>query len=239
MKLLSELFHYCAFEAKYQTVGLDVDYCFVEDDSNKTLYIYFAGSKDIKEKMGWVDWLRNFWFFPKFIRPYEEMKYPFKVHGGFLAAWDEVKHIVGDKILEKMPDNSFRWQEIIIVGYSHGGALSGLCFEFCQYWRSDLHEQNKITGFGFESPRFLHCYSVPKELKQRWKNYYVIRNNKDLVTHCPPWLLCFCYVGKVVKMKTNTSDYRKPKCIGAHYQDAVLSSLQQYEEKEGPEFYKK
>lgn len=237
MKKLSQLFANCAWNIKYQTAGNSVNYAFQEEGD--TLYIYFQGSEDIKAEGGWIDWLRNFWFFPKFIRPYEQMQYPFKVHGGFLAAWDEVKEIIQDKILELESDNIFRWKEIVIVGYSHGGALSGLCHEFCTFWRKDLHAKNLIHGFGFESPRFLHEYSVPQELASRWVNYYVIRNNKDIVTHVPPWLLCFKHVGKLVAMKTDTKNYRKPKCIGAHYPDAVYDSLLQYEKQYGDDFWQK
>jgi len=72
---LSKLFFDCAHTVKYSTVGNDVNYAFVEE--SKTLYIYFQGSSSV------TDWIRNFLFGK---RPYKDMKIPYKVHRGFLAA---------------------------------------------------------------------------------------------------------------------------------------------------------
>lgn len=44
---LSELFHNCAYDVEYKTVGEDVNYAFVEDGD--TLYIYFQGSSSITD----------------------------------------------------------------------------------------------------------------------------------------------------------------------------------------------
>ena len=41
---MSELFHNCAYDVEYETVGEDVNYAFVEEPMNHTLYIYFQGS---------------------------------------------------------------------------------------------------------------------------------------------------------------------------------------------------
>lgn len=240
MKKLSDLFAVCAWEIGqkegYDVIGNDVNYKFIDEDN--TLYIYFQGSKDLSKKGAFWDWFRNFWFFPKWRRPYKEMRIPFKVHGGFLAAWKEVEDLVKEKILAKIPGtNEFRYKDIVIVGYSHGGALSGLCYEMAQYWRNDI--KDNIIGFGFESPRFLHCWSVPNKIKDRWNKYYVIRNNNDIVTKCPPWLFKFCHVGKLIKLKTDTKSYAKPKCIGAHQPSMVYESLLEYENKYGKDFYLK
>lgn len=56
------------------------------------------------------------------------MDITFRVHRGFLAAWKTVEDVVISKITEKV-DGEYKWQHIIVVGYSHGGALAGLCHE--------------------------------------------------------------------------------------------------------------
>lgn len=44
---MSELFHKCAYDIIYQTVGDDVNYAFEEDSKAHTLTIYFQGSNSV------------------------------------------------------------------------------------------------------------------------------------------------------------------------------------------------
>lgn len=220
---LDELFDNCAYKVVYTQVGDSVNYAFVEEGD--TLYIYFQGSNSIS------DWVRNFWFFKK---PYKNMKISYYVHGGFLSAWKEVEDIISNKILEKVPlqdgHYDYKFKKIISVGYSHGGALSGLCHEFVWFNRPDI--RNNIFGVGFESPRFYHGLFVNKKLKERWENYIVIRNHFDIVTFLPPRLFLFTHVGTVHTLnQTSTVNYKRPKCIGAHYPDKVLESLREHYKK--------
>ena len=143
--VLSDLFRKCAYRFNYKQAGDSVNYAFVE--KGDTLFIYFEGSNSIS------DWFRNFWFFKK---PYKEMEITFRIHGGFLAAWKEVQDIVIAKITElKSPyikrtwyneeeftDNpDYKFNNIITVGYSHGGALSGLCHECVWFNRPDIRKK--------------------------------------------------------------------------------------------------
>ena len=214
---LAFLFRQCAYEVQYQTAGLDVDYAFVEDGAR--LYIYFKGSDSI-----W-DWISNFMFPAK---PYKGMDIPYRVHRGFLRCWKQVEDIVISKITELDPDSGeYRWKEIIIAGYSHGGALSGLCHECCWFHRPDL-SGGLIRGYGFESPRFYAGWRVKDSLKDRWAHYTVIRTNEDIVTHCPPHLLRFCHVGKLLKILGDVSlcpNKRLPKCVKSHYPEVVSDAL--------------
>lgn len=231
---LSDMFTYCN-EAKYETAGNDVNYAFVEDGDS--LYIYFQGSSSI-----W-DWVRNF-LFKK--RPYKDMKVPYKVHRGFLAAWKEVEDIIIAKVTETKKQRQYnsdgttysykevyKWNRITVVGYSHGGSLAGLCHECVWFWRPDLRASG-LNGYGFESPRFYGGWLVKKELKERWEHFHVIRTNNDLVTHCPPALLAFCHVGSLIKIKGDTSlvkGWYIPKCIKSHYPQVVHDALIKLEEK--------
>ncbi len=232
MKLkLSDLFYNCAYWVHYETVGDGVSYAFVESDD--TLYIYFQGSYET------IDWWRNFFFFPKKKNPYKDMDISYKVHGGFLAAWKEVEDIVINKITEKSSklifDNksstfkekiNYRWKEIIVVGYSHGAALAGLCHECIWFWRPDLRKEG-LEGYGFEAPRFYAGFKVKKELEERWEHFTVIRTNCDLVTHMPPWIFGFCHVGSMLKIKGDTSLVKNklPRCIKSHFPQVVLDAL--------------
>lgn len=172
------------------------------------------------------------------------MEIPYKVHRGFLAAWKEVEDIIIRKITEKEErlvfnrrtqkyDNRsvFKFDDITVVGYSHGGALSAFCTECVWYYRPDLREEH-LRGYGFEAPRIYASFCVKKELQERWKNFTVIRTNNDIVTHCPPWLFGFCHVGNMLKVKGDVSlvDKKIPKCVKSHYPQVVYDALVKYEE---------
>lgn len=180
------LFKTCAW-SKYQECGDHVNYLFKED--GRTLYIYFQGSN------GDVDWRRNFSFWKK---PYKDMKKPYRVHAGFMTAWKEVEDIVIQKITEKAEDGSFKWNRIYTIGYSHGGALAAFCHECVWFHRADIKDD--CWGIGYEAPRIYAGMLFRQELRERWKNFRVIRNRQDLVTHVPPRCFGFWHVGEVVKI---------------------------------------
>lgn len=222
MKKMSDLFYECAYGGNYKSVGKDVNYKFIENGSN--LEIYFEGSH---EK---IDWFRNFFFFPIKRKPYKDMETPYRVHRGFLQAWKEVEDIIINKICEDDDNGSYKWKHITVVGYSHGGALSAFCTESVWYWRPDLRESG-LVGYGFEAPRMFGQWRFPKELKERWNNFTVIRTNNDLVTHCPPVIFGFRHVGKLLKVKGDISlvSENVPNCIKAHFPQVVNDALYNYE----------
>lgn len=76
----------------------------------------------------------------------------FRVHRGFYDAYREVRNIILDKAYSK------EWDEINVIGYSHGGALTYLAIEDLNY-----HFPNtEIYGYAFESPR---CIKVRKKYR--------------------------------------------------------------------------
>lgn len=215
MYTASELFHLCAYDISYETVGDSVNYAFMT--KKNTLYIFFQGSSQIS------DWVRNFMFPAK---PYKDMEIPYRVHRGFLAAWKEVEDIIIAKITEKNAKDNYKWSKIVVVGYSHGGALAGFCHECVWFWRPDLRESGLI-GYGFEAPRFYAGWKVKKELKERWETFFVVRNNNDIVTHCPPAIFGFCHVGTILKIHGDTSlvEGKYCKCVKSHFPECVYDGL--------------
>ena len=203
MKKLSELFHLCAYDIQYQTIGDSVNYAFLEE--GKTLFVFFQGSNSI------TDWVENFLFAK---RLYKE----FKVHRGFYMAYSQAR----DMLLDKIYNNHY--EEVIVVGYSHGGALCQLYLEDLVYHFPEL----KVKGFAFESPRAVKC---SKKYKERWKDLLVIRTNQDLVTHCPPKIFGYTDLGTMLKIKgdTNLVENKLPKCIKSHFPQVVYDALVKYE----------
>ena len=211
---LSELFKICDDWHGYQTVGHDVNYKFLEEGDR--LLIFYQGSSSL-----W-DWIRNFMYHPQ---PYRDMSIPFKVHGGFLAAWKEVEDI----ILEKIKDP--KWKDITVVGYSHGGALCQFTVEAIWYHRPDLREGG-MRGYAFESPRIFAQWKMPKELEERWENLFVTFDGTDIVPHCPPLFLKYRDLGSKIKIKGDTSlvkEWYIPKCVKYHYPQVVYDALVKFE----------
>ena len=171
----------------------------------RLLYIFFEKSD------GAEDWLNNLDFFSQ---PYGEMAEPWYCHGGFLRVWKEIlpylKEILANGELSC----------VVTVGYSHGAALALLCHEYLWFHRPDL--RGRIFGYGFGCPRVVRGY-VPRE-SERWRNFYVIRNIDDAVTHLPPSIFGFRHVGQLVEI----GEAGKYTPIDAHRAENYLYELEKF-----------
>lgn len=206
------LFKICSINGIYERKGDNVDYAFIENKQCGILYIFFEPS-DSK-----ADWRNNFAFAR---RPYNDMEIEYKVHGGFLKCWKTIDDLVIEKITEKGANGQYKWNNVVVVGYSHGGALAALCHECVWFHRPDLRAGNALRGYGFEAPRVFGGLWIPAALRERWRTFKVYRNKNDLVTHMPPILFGFRHVGEIVKIGKDS------KCgpIGAHYRTWVRIGL--------------
>ncbi len=180
--LLSALFDAC-LRADYYTVENDASFA-LEPDGER-LYVFFEKSE------GAVDWQNNLDFgASEYGRGCPHDCEVWYAHGGFLRVWQSILPYIEGALL----DLDFR--EIITVGYSHGAALALLCHEHIWHERPDIRENN--FGYGFGCPRVIWG-SVPLE-RERWRNFYRIRNIDDIVTHLPPRILGFRHVGQLIKI---------------------------------------
>ena len=135
---------------------------------------------------GLTDWWNNFYFPAK---PYRRMKNLWFCHRGFLKVWKSIEPY----IVQEINDPSIK--EIDIIGYSHGGAVAQLCYEYVKFNRPDV----SVTGVGFGAPRVLWGFAC-KTVKARFEGFKVVRNGKDLITHLPPLLFGFRHICEVVKV---------------------------------------
>ena len=222
-KLAKRYFEKCAYNISYDSIGYDVNYKFVEEGSH--LYVYFQGSKDITADKGWIDWLRNFWFFPTRKKPYKGMTDKFYVHSGFLSAWKEVEDTVISEITRK-DDGRYVYDEVTVVGYSHGAALACLCHECCWFYRPDIRDH--LITYAFEAPRVYGGFRMKASVKERWKTCFVFRNGKDIVTRCPPRIFGFCHVGNLIQINGDLDTVKDNvwKCIKYHYPQCVADGLE-------------
>lgn len=214
---ISELF-WLTYVSEYTTID-NVDYAFIEQDD--TLLILFQGSNQV------VDWLDNFNFPAK---PYKHMDTVYYVHRGFLKCWKIVEDIIINKITEKDDKGNFKWNKIIVSGYSHGGALAMLCHECVWFWRPDIRDN--CWSYAFEGPRVYWGWKVRKDLRERWDHFILIRNHKDIVTKVPPLLFGYCHVGNLLHIGRYQC-YKKVdikpniECIKSHFPELVKESLEE------------
>ena len=143
---------------------LSVPYIHIEETSadyyteieNNCLYIYLESSNGI------VDWKNNL-DFP--VIPYKRMgKTIWLCHRGFLHVWKSIEPKISAIIMKK------EIRKIVIVGYSHGGALAFFCHEYAWFNRPDIRDS--IYSYGFGAPRVL--WGITKQCtRERWKNYSI------------------------------------------------------------------
>lgn len=209
---ISELF-WKTWSTPYTTIGDQVDYSFIEEEG--TLYIFFQGSSQK------IDWIHNF-NFPK--KPYKDMDIPYRVHGGFLKCWKQVEDIIINKITELNENDQYKFNRIIVSGYSHGGALAAFCHECVWFHRPDIREN--CWSYGFEAPRIYGGFRVKKELRERWAHFIMVRNHNDIVTHVPPKFIGFCDVGTILHIG-RFQHYEGLDCISSHLPENVYNSLKE------------
>lgn len=185
---------------------ISIEYTHTEEDGSyayeiidDVLYIYFQKSN------GENDWKNNLDF------PIKSYNGRF-VHRGFLRVWESLSHKI-DEILQKE-----KYSNLVITGYSHGGALAVLCYEHVFSFYPNL--KGKFLGYGFGSPR-VFWGRVNKCL---WNNFYVVRNINDIVTHLPPKILGYTHVGNLISIG-KANKYSK---IDAHREENISKELKIY-----------
>ena len=175
------------------------------------MYVYLEHSS------GAEDWQNNLDFVA---RPYKNMEGNWQAHGGFVNVWKSVEDYIAPEILNE------NYRKITIVGYSHGAALAVLCHEYAFYHRPDIREN--ISGFGFGCPRVIFGRKS-SEHERIWRNFTVIRNIDDMVTHLPPSILGFFHVGSMLEI----GERGKYSRVDAHRPENILRELKIYEAKGG------
>lgn len=164
----SELFDWI-LHADYITSGLDVDWTLTYDELTGDPNLLFQGSTS-KE-----DWLHNFQFLPKAIKPYKNMIKPWYAHKGFVNMYQSVR----DDILAAAAVCGSK--TIHVAGHSQGGAIAQLCAEDLAYFG---YKSDCVT---FGSPKVFYG----KEAKYHLRNFKIqatnYENGSDIVPTLPPF----------------------------------------------------
>lgn len=188
----------------YTRVANDGDVCVQRDGD--LLKIFFEWSNGVE------DWKNNLSFPAK---PYRGMKDRWFCHGGFLKVWKSIEPHLAKQIADPTV------KKIEIVGYSHGGALAQLCYEYVRFNRPFVY----VTGYGFGAPR-VFWGPASKAVKRRFNGFVVVRNGRDIVTHLPPAIFGFRHMGTVLKIGKSKGQ------IKDHYPERYTEALASLETKE-------
>lgn len=200
MASLYEKFEKCL---KVEYTHVENDGSFVIERVDDTLFLYFQPSN------GDTDWKNNFDFPAK---PYRDMKNLWFCHRGFLKVWKSIEPYIADQI------NDPSVHKIDIVGYSHGGAMAALCYEYVKFNRPDV----EVTGVGFGAPRVFWGFAK-KVVKERFKGFVVVRNGSDIVTHVPPAILGYRHLGDVLQVGEHVG------WVKDHYSNQYRAALKELE----------
>lgn len=192
MKSDKELAKLFLTQNSWLTVGTDTQYNIYEYPDEYV--IIFAESNSS------ADWKTNFRFKRK---PYKEMDIPFLVHKGFLSEWK----LINDFFIAEV--QSMLDKPITIVGWSYGGAMATLCKEDLWYNFPPIRNSLRLITFG--SPRVIGWRNYSK-IKERWANTTRYKNDYDLVTMVPFWLMLYRHVCKATRLHTHDSFIHMLRC---------------------------
>ena len=175
---LLQLFEYC-LKTEYVHVENAGSYATVRVED--TLYVFFEKSN------GAEDWANNLSYHAVSRGRFDEVWY---CHEGFLTVFNSVLPYVEPYVADETV------RSIVSVGYSHGAALALLFHEQVYQMRDDIRET--CFSFGFGCPRVV--FGTVKDEGARWRNFYMIRNEGDAVTHLPPRVLGYRHVGNLIRI---------------------------------------
>ena len=190
-------------DAKYTHTDHDASFAFKVED--QALHIYFEWSN------GATDWKNNFDFPAK---PYRDMKDQWHCHRGFLKVWKAIEPHLAAAIMDPNVGT------IIIAGYSHGGAIAQLCYEYARFHRPDCD----VKGYGYGAPRVVWG-RLNSRVKARFLGFVVIRNKRDIVTHLPPVFFGYRRSGDVLTIGEGSYN-----CIDAHRPESYIAELEKFEQ---------
>jgi predicted lipase len=159
----------------------DMDIELMTCKKSKTLYIVFRGSDSN------ANWFYNFLFFPKRIKPYENKSTKITVHYGFYLSYTT-------KAREFIHKIAVKEKNIVVLGYSLGGAMAMLCAVDLQY-----NFKCNVECYTFGSPRVGNKYFM-ESYNKRVPSTCNFKNGNDIVTHLPPLLFGFKTTGKLIQL---------------------------------------
>jgi len=171
------------------------------ESKDDALFLYFGGACDD------VTWLRCFDFRARW---YESKAAKYKVHGGFVDAFEKFVDKFDEYILAK-ENGKYRYKNIYIYGCSYGGALAMLLHEHAMAVRPDVRTKTYVL----EVPKIFS--KIDKIFRYRFYGLTIINMQHSLVS----WLHPFRKNPvRAIKLK---NDYRFG--LEAHYPENIVKVI--------------
>lgn len=158
-------------KSEYKKTGDEVDYCIQVNAEGKLIKLLF------EESQGKRDWQNNF-NFP--VKIYKNQKSILLAHRGFGNAYKSANDVIMNELegyIKQFPDFN-----VVIAGWSHGGALAVLASEDF-YFR--FKKQATLITYG--APKTLWGKKSQDYLRACVKDAVQFGNNNDIVTYLPPF----------------------------------------------------
>lgn len=158
-------------KSEYKKTGDEVDYCIQVNAKGKFIKLLF------EESQGKRDWQNNF-NFP--VKIYKNQKSKLLAHRGFGNAYKSANDVIMNELegyIKQFPDFN-----VVIAGWSHGGALAVLAAEDF-YFR--FKKQATLITYG--APKTLWGKKSQDYLRACVKDAVQFGNNNDIVTYLPPF----------------------------------------------------
>lgn len=162
-----------------------------------------------------LDWLQNLSFWKV---PYRNMAARFYVHAGFLKKYKAVRNVILSMVMD------FKPKEILIQGYSQGGALAQLAHEDLRYQVETGALSSYVSTFTYGSPRVFASIGAVYLLRERMSSHIRFVNGDDLVTHLPPRVLLYRDYGKLQHIGASARPWRIS--VEDHLPGSYLKSLE-------------
>lgn len=171
MKEPKELFHILEHDIDFKKIGLDVDYNIICYDNEKTIRLFFQGSRSK------LDWKLNFTF-P--VKAYKNQKHKLRYHSGWIKAYKSANDTIMTDLIKEFSDHPD--YSIEIIGHSLGGALAIYATEDFNF-RTD----KKVTLITFGAPKAVFGKKTKKRLLDCCNEIYQYTHKNDLVPVIPPF----------------------------------------------------
>lgn len=183
-------------------IGDSVEYKIYTDKENGRIFLTFQDSN------GKRDWINNLTF-PHQVYKNQESK--LLAHRGFARAYKSANDIIMTELIEK--HNTYKDFDVVIGGWSHGGALTQLAVEDFNFrTRSDRSNPDtgyKPTALTIAAPKVFYMdKSIKAYLESCVKYIYFIKYRYDIVGMVPPNIFGFGEWGtKVVIGKSSFKNF--------------------------------
>lgn len=113
--------------ATYNHSGMSGDWAVVVNDDDRVIFPVFQGSNNFD------DWVHNFQFWPKKVRPYKNMEDEWYAHKGLVDVWHSIRDECISSIIKIASSEDYKDYCVCCIGHSHGGGLAQLCAEDLAY----------------------------------------------------------------------------------------------------------